>query len=443
MLMNRVISFILSAIIAFFSFFGLELRPVEIGNNTDVVCITNGKKEISGEFTLTFEKQKVNTAEIDFGSAGEASVKIYNGDECIYSRTGREAYRFCAFRTVETDSLRFIIDKKAKSLSLSYKTSCDEDFRITAYVVASNIKSKNNLCPEHFDIITDVILFGTTTFDENGNLSVNAEQLETALSLLRETIGDRKVNIYINILGPGADGGISDWNDQMNNLSAKHSKAFKNKALTSEIKALVDKYGFDGVFFDYEYPLEERYWNDFKRFLRKLDKKLDGDEKIGIAVSSWNLPVAGRITDCVDMVELMQYGMFDNNGEHSSFTRCVEGFTQSENAFLDRDELDMGVPFFARPQTRAARWPEYSTYAPLIGDNDGCDTSDGYSFFNCRQTIYDKTAYCLSRGIGGMMVWHYSCECLDWESGLSLFKVMQDCIDDRNIGEPAQHKGIC
>ena len=35
--------------------------------------------------------------------------------------------------------------------------------------------------------------------------------LKTALKNLKTVIGDRDVNIYVNILGPNADDGIDEW----------------------------------------------------------------------------------------------------------------------------------------------------------------------------------------------------------------------------------------
>ena len=50
--------------------------------------------------------------------------------------------------------------------------------------------------------------------------------MKTALKNLKSVIGDRNVNIYVNILGPDADEGISDWKSQMENKAQKHTKAF-------------------------------------------------------------------------------------------------------------------------------------------------------------------------------------------------------------------------
>lgn len=435
--MYAVVCVLLSALLSFLSVFGVNPRPAEAGESTAVISVTSKKTELKNEFTLGFDRQKVNTAEISFKSEGKATVSIYCGEERIYCRTGIEQYRFCAFKTIQTDSLRFVVEgNSVKSVSLSFKTAHDDDFRITAYVVASNIQGEQNYHAEHFDVITDVILFGCVRFDEQGEISTDTETLEKALFSLRNVIGDRRTNIYFNILGPSADNSYTDWNRQMNEMASRYSKAFRKKKLLTGINELVEKYDFDGVFFDYEYPLKAIYWNDFRVFLNKLDKALAEDKKIGVAACSWNLSVAGNITDCADMVELMQYDIFNSNGEHSSFDTCVEGFEEAEKMLLKRSKLDMGIPFYGRPSDSGGYWPDYaSNAAKLENGSDGAMTdSDGYCFFNSPQTVYDKTAYCLSRGIGGMMIWHYSCDVPDTDSEYSLIGAMSRCLEDRNIG---------
>ena len=91
----------------------------------------------------------------------------------------------------------------------------------------------------------------------------------------------------------------------------------------------------------------------------------------------------------------------------------------------------MGVPFYGRPADGGGYWPGYAEVADKLTGTDGAQADGKLCYFNCCQTIYDKTAYCLSRGLGGMMVWHYSCDVKDAESVYSLFGTMERCLADR------------
>lgn len=102
--------------------------------------------------------------------------------------------------------------------------------------------------------------------------------MKTALKNLKSVIGDRNVNIYVNILGPDADEGISDWKSQMENKAQKHTKAFENDTLATQINDLLNDYNFNGVF-DYEYPIKAKYWKAFSNFLVNLDSEIGGKNR--------------------------------------------------------------------------------------------------------------------------------------------------------------------
>ncbi len=424
--MHKVICMVLSGIIAMISVFGIDLRPVETGIN-EIACTLRNLK--SGETVCEFDMQEINTVEITFSDEVSANVRITADGEEIYNRTSRDIYRFCAFETVKTDSLVIECGADIKSLTVSRKTSNIKDFRVTSYFVASGIQDSGSIDPKCFDVITDAIIFGCVTFDKNGDISVDEQLLVNAFNSIKNAVGERKTNIYFNVLGPGSDSGVSDWNEQMASQGKNHSAAFKTGKLENGFADIIEKYGFDGIFFDYEYPIKNKYWRDFGNFIIKLDKATD--KKIGIAVSEWDIGISYKALQCVDMIELMQYDLFDSEGNHSSFSKAVSGFEAAEKLLIPRNKLDLGVPFYGRPDNSGGFWPSYDAYADKLGKNtDFAETEYGKAYFNSWQTVYDKTAYAVSRGMGGMMVWHYICD-VDYENELSLFGAMRDCINDR------------
>ncbi len=427
--MYRFICKILATIIAFSSILGVPMYKDEIGINHTAATVS----EFNGRADIKFNKQNVNTVEIELEAAAPAQVYIYNDNKQIYYRLSSDAYRFCAFETIETDCLtvEIIGEVNVKSVTVSFKQNDNSDFRVTSYFVAENIIEIDSVNPKVFDIVTDAILFGCVTFNENAEMSVNTDLLEPALLNLRKSIGEKNVNIYINVLGPKSDGDIDDWYEQMANQAEKHSNAFKTRKLEGQISDLIKNYDLDGMFFDYEYPIYNKYWADFSRFLVRLDKATD--KKIGLAVAHWDLGLSYSAIKAVDMIELMQYDLFDSEGNHSSMASAVNGFAAIKNYFLPRAKVDLGVPFYGRPANGGAYWPSYRDYAEELADCDYAETEYGKAYFNSYQTIYDKTAYAMSRGFGGMMVWHYSCDVDDVENRLSLFGAMYKCVNDRGI----------
>ena len=115
-------------------------------------------------------------------------------------------------------------------------------------------------------------------------------------------------------------------------------------------------------------------------------------------------------------------------------TSAVNGYNAVKDNLIPKEKVDLGVPFYGRPADGGAYWYNYNEYADKLADIDYTETDQGKTYFNSWQTIYDKTAYAMSRGLGGMMVWHYSCDVYDINSDLSLFGAMMDCIEDRQVG---------
>lgn len=290
------------------------------------------------------------------------------------------------------------------------KTVAPEDFEVVSYAVASNIQSPDSLHTEDFDIITTVILFGCVTFDEAGELHADTNMLETALANLRNAIGERDVKITLNLLGPGPVE-YTDWNDQMEKLALLHNEAFASGKLEGNIKALIEKYDFDGVHFDYEYPISKDAWKAFNKFLVKLDKQMP-DRTIGIAVSTWDVGLNTQALNAIDSIELMLYDHYDEEGRHSTYETAVgaaEGFLEK---YIPLDMVHFGLPFYARPTDSDAYWYGYNSYYNQLDENGFYyDESIGKNFwFNTPDVIADKTQYALDNGFGGVMIWHYSCD---------------------------------
>ncbi len=407
-----------------------DTRPAETAAVTPAAT-GNVTPDENGDVTLSFDEQPVNTVEISLDKPAASLVRIVSGGKTVYEREGEEQNLFCAFKTVRTDSLTVHIETSAtvKSVTPSHQTSDNREFRVTAYAVAESLLADGVLTANSFDVVTDVILFGCLDFDENGELAVDAPLLEAALERLKSAVGDRDVRIYVNVLGPDSNG-EGEWEDQMHDKADRHNRAFKTGKLETAIPAVLDEYGFDGVFFDYEYPLRGKDWQAFSDFLGRL--RTHTQKVIGLALAGWALLPKSAQFAAVDRVELMQYDLFDDNGNHSSLQTCVDGAVALDKVNYPLAQADMGLPFYGRPADKSAEWPLYADYVDRLGTTkDAVDTDEGKIYFNCRQTVYDKTAYALSRGMGGMMVWHYALDFTDVTNGNSLFGAIGECLADR------------
>ena len=286
-----------------------------------------------------------------------------------------------------------------------------DSFRVSSYVVADYIQDINSLHSEDFDIITDVIVFGTATFDNEGKVYIKEASLEKALYNLRTVIGDRDIHMTLNILGPGGHTDSTVWEDQMEAQSDEHNKAFASGVLEDNIIAVLDKYDLDGVHFDYEHPLSTKAWNKFNKFLVSIGKKL-GDRTLGVALCEWNLKLSTNALKYVDTVEVMLYDIYDADGKHSTTETVKANSKQIGLSGIPFEKVNIGLPFYSRPSDRGAYWYDYISYSNAIDADNWyrCDNTGKDFWFNTPDVIAEKTDFAIKGGYGGVMIWHYTCD---------------------------------
>lgn len=301
-----------------------------------------------------------------------------------------------------------------------------EDFRITAYVVGKYCSDADSFDTSHFNQLTDIILFGVAAFDENGEITLS-DDFDICLKNIRSAMkDDGSQRLYLNVLGPGSTTDSEDWYDQMADQGEHHTKAFESGNLEENIKSVLESNGFDGVLFDYEYPIKKKYWKPYNEFIVSLDKVLGDDYKIGVALADWDIKQSDEAMAATDFVEVMSYDNWDDNGNHATMELAEKSIKKFVEAGYDASKLDMGVPFYARPTTQEAYWYDYASYYDKIDENGIYTDSDatGLTFsFNDYNLIKEKTQWAVDNGVGGMMVWHYTCD-LPADNEKSLFNAI-------------------
>lgn len=282
-----------------------------------------------------------------------------------------------------------------------------QDFRVTAYIVSDRLNETFDA--SNLDKVTDIILFGNATYDESGTVNLS-DSFDADVAFLRELITNQR--FYLNILGPSSQSQSDDWNEQMYDLADRNTAAFESGVLETGIKEVLDKYNFDGVVFDYEFPLRKKDWRSFDKFIINLDSVLGADYKIGMSMVGWNLKQSKAAMEATDFFEVMSYDLWDKDGNHATIDIAMDDIKKFEKKGYDKAKLDLGVPFYARPTTGDAYWYDYKYYCDGLDENGLYNDSEtGLTFsFNTYDVIKEKTEMAFENGIGGMMVWHYSCD---------------------------------
>ncbi|MBR5545060.1 MAG: glycoside hydrolase family 18 protein [Clostridia bacterium] len=381
-------------------------------------------------------------------------IEDENGEyQSIYQQDRIGEYRYCEIGEHTAKSLKICINSsnenqyKLNSIDvLNVKENKNEDFRITSYLVCQWFYGNESIDVKKMNTLTDIILFGVARFDENGkvylqDLDINGKMVdgETIFNDVIKAIKEVNPNakIHCNILGP--DGVDSDDKEKL------HSQAFVDNGdiLTKNILNLLETYSFDGVFFDYEYPHKLKSIKDYSDFLVKLDSKLE-NHILGAAFSHWSCNISKEAIKVLDRVEIMAYDNMGQFNAHAEF--ATVGGAMAVKDFVKRgydlSKCDLGLPFYGRTHGGDEAWPSYAQIAADLDNNpykniiaksylNGDISGNITTSFNGVQMIKDKTAFANDYGLGGVMVWHYTCD-VDYESDLSLFKAVQTSLESRN-----------
>ncbi len=313
-----------------------------------------------------------------------------------------------------------IIDKKV------------DDFKVTTYIRGDAVMYwGGELYEEDFDIVTDAIIFECANFNSKGEVEYDEEKMEKVLAEVRDAIGDRDIHLTLNLLGPG---GVTDsdvYEDQMEAQSDEHNKAFKSGVLEDNIIAVLEKYDFDGVHFDYEYPLSRKAWHYYNKFLVSLGRKLGKKYTLGVAGNAWNIKFTNAAIGAIDTFELMSYDNIDEQGRHATYEDTVEQIRQLGLRGLPIHKVNVGIPFYSRPTDMSGYWYGYNgCYEKMTEDGwYHCDETDKDFWFNTPDVVAQKTDYCIRNGFGGVMIWHYNCDLPSSQEG-SLLRAIGQTVDN-------------
>lgn len=405
----------------------LKEKNITLTSGESIVLETEEELEIN---TLIMEEKGDSTKLFTFEAFLDGEFKLITKGDTI------DEYRFCAFDNVKSDKFRLTINDsgdesvRLKSVQLCLDENKAENFKVTSYYVVRGNEETVHLDKGHYKTITDLIVFGAATFDENGSLSFNdKDKVAVYMDRVRKINPD--IKIHLNILGPDAPG--ETWDEQMINKGALHIQAMKDnrETLISNIVSILNEMNFDGIYFDWEYTTTVDMKYEFSEFLVKLDEAL-GNKELGSALSAWCCKLSKKAIKALDNVTVMSYDIFDRYGYHASFSSSYDGVRDFIKAGYSKEQLQLGLAFYARPLDAGGYWFEYSTYADKLGRyTNTLDVEyNGQifpSYFNCPQIIRDKTDYAIATDLAGVMIWNHGCD-VPFDNELSLYRAIAEAI---------------
>lgn len=300
-----------------------------------------------------------------------------------------------------------------------------ENLRVVSYLVVYNDAAIDAVDPSHFKDLTDVIIFGGyAVMHGDGKVTVS-DKLAGAVERLKAMDETGTLRWHLNF-------DLDTSGDQKTTMR----EDFRGMTLAKNIRAVLEEYDLDGAFFDYEFPQEWDAKLDFSIFLMNLDRALGDDFLIGAALQPWCARFLPGAIAAIDMVELMCYDNWDENGFHSTMELAKQDVKDMVKLGYKLRQIDLGLPFYARPTTKEARWYDYTLYWDKIDEN-GLAEEEGTGLiasFNTPELIYQKTCWAVETGLGGVMIWHYACD-VPADNDASLFNAITRAKTDLSASE--------
>ena len=403
-----------------------------------------GKQEETRYVTVDLLEQKdFNTVVLKESGKNVTLFEIYASNDkdkdykFLYQSDCIEGGHTCFLGDISYRYLRIFVNQSSGGYNLNglgvynIKKENAGELRVNTYLVAENISE--DMDASMLECVTDIIVFGTAKFTAQGGIcfvdgsgeSVDEKYYADKINILKEKTAGKNINLICDIAMPYGN----DNADIISMLSEEYVDA-----TVENIRAFVEKYGFDGYDMDYEFPNSKTEWKQYNEFLRRLDKAIP-DKIISLAIAPWDLRFDDDVLEIIDRAEVMLYDMFTAHGYHSIFAVTANGVKKAIDGGFDKSKIDLGVPFYSRPTNKLGYWGDYKQFESsldrftnLIYFNDFDHSGSPMTapqYINSVQMIADKTAFAVDAGLGGIMIWHMSCD-LPYDNELSLFRAIYE-----------------
>lgn len=290
------------------------------------------------------------------------------------------------------------------------------DWHVTPYW-RMNTWTLNALTTRHMSCYTDIIAFycvvnndGTIGHGWNGEQFTD-EKLAAAVARMKELRGTRDVRILVSIAWCKAA------------LHSVTADPVLRSRMAENLATFVDRFGFDGVDFDWEYPESRDDWANWCLAVAELKPRLfalGGGKQVSVSVTGYRMNQAADTLGAGDALKgLFQQCSFvctmsyDSSGSdgHAPQWLMQNDVQKCQNlGGLKNCKIAAGQAFYTNyypdaPNTQYGFNWVVNNYPQYVDSTDVFQSDDGKTVtYNSLKTIRSKAAWCRERGVG-VMVW--------------------------------------
>lgn len=404
--------------------------------------------------SIVLKEDGLNCKSFDISISNDDNVYnvVHKGDKiefhrlCTFSEVNARYVKIAIREASDNVSLKEVeIYNEAKRNSSAFRVSgyyaCQAEWA-AAYFNATTVEEKTTVIDKlivdsNMDNLTHLYMYCGVTYNAEGDVFINADPIENEkqIEVLKFILSRLKANSKQNIQLLNTFGANSG-NETFLTAIGTNKKAF----ITNLIE-FSNETGFDGIDFDYEFPVTKNDFATFDAFLIDLKARMvtEMDVKenalLSCAFGTRDINYSKEAVEAIDFVNCMTYDIFDQDGEHSSFWGgCVQGGVYLQSVGFKKEQINIGIPFYGTQQDALMEqylWlnvpnPDYYQNVYTIIDYTGVPTQ---VYFNSPSMARDKTAFALLAGYGGIMTWHSTID-FPVSHEMSLWKAINSAVTD-------------
>lgn len=472
--MVKLLSILLTIMTFFGGWFGfadkIDANPAkisfsspELASEADISVSSSEylKWTLTDSASLTYWTTGKNNGEyieINFGSPAEINtlvlreltdnVRLFtvyaeteNGYTEIYRQDRIMTYRLCSFDAVTTEKIKIEFTDisapvKIGGVEVYNESRSNPDFRVSEYLVFNEYTGDFMAKPgfsDYFNVVTDIIVISTVSLNKNGDIviSIGEDKFSEYLDTLKDAVKGRDVTLWCTVLFQLES---DDPNEDPNDYRCDFLNNNFDKIM-SGIKEFCEKYGFDGIDYDWEHPTKSYQFDAYNKLILKTAEFA----KVSIACTIWQFGFSDEAIEAVDHFNVMSYDLFDDRGDHSDIYECGRLAIEKMIGFgVPKEKIFLGIPEYGRPENGDPFWPAFSDYPDLgkfgnyVSDvtyeADGSEKTAGI-YFNSHAEARDKTALSLQFGCGGIMLFNMNSD-LPFENENSIHKAVFNAIEN-------------
>eukprot|EP00668_Euglena_longa_P033429 GGOE01042993.1.p1 GENE.GGOE01042993.1~~GGOE01042993.1.p1 ORF type:complete len:359 (-),score=79.99 GGOE01042993.1:182-1198(-) len=249
--------------------------------------------------------------------------------------------------------------------------------------------------------LTHLIIFSIEVAPEGGLQALDRVPPAAALVQLTAAATRHATKVQICFGGYGRTQGFPE-------MTSTHKR---RRRFISRLVKFIDRHGFHGVDYNWEYPRDQAEWSGLSNLIVETRGAFHAAGHPDWVVSMAYYPdgrqeqLLSHMTD-VDYFHSMAY---DARGRHSTFLLAQQTVQQAAR-WLPLAKVTLGLPLYSR-HIKTGHWKSYRSLVEAHGDAVLHGDELAGDFYNGVEMIRRKTALARQMGLGGVMI---------WESGLDV-----------------------